>query len=58
MNENTNVRLSMDPRASQLPFSLKVDEMEKESSSESSGDEFVNRARKSSLTKAVNNKKS
>jgi hypothetical protein len=45
MNDKPYARVSMEPRASQLPFSLKVDEMEKESSSESSSEEFVNRAR-------------
>jgi hypothetical protein len=38
-----------------LPFNLKVDEMEHESSSEGSseGSEFVKRARKKSLNRAV-----
>jgi len=36
-----------------LPFALKVDEMERESSSEGSSDEFVLRARQMSLTQMI-----
>lgn len=61
MNESSSgeqFRASIDPKSSLQvhPFSLKVEEVENESSNDSSeGDEFVERARKTSLTQAVGN---